>query len=336
METFLVVCGASFLMLVILLGISDRRTQYRRRWLRTIHPPHTLYADNEWSQSRLRVVTPFAMDDAKWQKGILFLTNKRIVAYPLKPTDPPQPLFEFAPHQIEGFWRPQKYTDGDNTIWLHMNADEGWQIVQVTLTKSRMQALVRALKELVSEDTVRAYRQRRPYIYRAPQTAHIATQNLQGAWELGESFLLYLMPSALVFMTSSQHVERVIALRDLQNIVAVPRVDSTEGGLVRFTLLSTGETHNIALDDYDAWAQAIAQAAKRTLEEPLIRKQKSHIVHDDVPSDRLALDEAGDDFADSIADLLTDDLSPQTGADGEIVWWDRQGDDVLSTPDNQP
>jgi hypothetical protein len=105
---------------------------------------------------------------------------------------------------------------------------------------------------------------------------------------------------------------------------------------VRFTLLSTGETHNIALDDYDAWAQAIAQAAKRTLEEPLIRKQKSHIVHDDVPSDRLALDEAGDDFADSIANLLTDDLSPQTGADGEIVWWDRQGDDVLSTPDNQP
>lgn len=289
--------------------MTHRENKARQR-LQRLRPRNALFVDSTYNTTRITVTSP-SQSTSRWRTAYLFVTNKQIVAY-LKHSSDDTPLFACAPHQIEGFWRPTKYEPGTNLIELHANIDDRWTILQAYLTRARMMALVRALKEIVSEDMVRAYRQRRPYIYRPPTPAQSATQNIHGAWELTAPFRLYLMPSSLVFLGENDEVERIIPLRYVQNIAALRRLDADSEGLVRFTLTSTGELVALALKDYEAWAQAIAIAARRTLEEPIVRKQKKHQDDDDDVSDEVE-DATGFDPS----DLL------QVGDwhDGEIIQW---------------
>lgn len=255
--------------LALVLLVAVRRTQAAQARLARLRPPNACFVGGD---CRVRIEAPGAAQ-GRWQSAFLFVTNKRVVAYARRGGD--VPLFECAPHEIEGFWRPVKYEPGYNEIELHAQAAGAWVILRAQLWQSSMMGLVRALKSLVSDDMIRAYRQRRPYIYRGPETAHLATQDIYGAWTLDAPLRLYLMPAALVLLAPDGRVQRVIALRDMQDITMVKRFD-TEGdeGLIRFEVLSTQESLALALADYEGWGQAIAAAARRTLEEPITRKGK--------------------------------------------------------------
>lgn len=313
-EDIALMIGILIMLSVPVMGfISTRHRAALEARLARLRPPHLLFADSLYDVSRVSVSSPHDRA-ARWQKAYVFVANKRIVGYSHKLGDD-TPLFDFAPHQLEGFWRPKKYSSGDNVIELHVNADGKWQIVRLLLSKTRMLSLVRALKQLVDADMVRAYRQRRPYSYRGPAPAQLATQNLQGAWELDAPFKVYLMPSALVFLDDRDNVLRMIPLRDIQGLAALRRLDAPKGGLVRFTLLSTGQTLAIALDDYEAWGRAIAVAARRTLEQPLAQKQKKR--QDDDMDDDL-YDEGGEEL---VLPELSGFLVIDDWHDGEIIAW---------------
>ena len=291
-----VICAGAVVIMAVMIAISIQRYRAEQKRLARLRPLHPLFTD---TACRVRVRQPLERQ-GRWRRAYLFVSSKRVVAYARRGDD--TPLFDCAPHEIEGFWRPVKYEPGQNVIELHAQIDAAWVILEAQLWRSSMMGLVRALKALVSEDVIRAYRQRRPYIYREPAAARVATQDIHGAWELGEPFMLYLMPSALVFLGQQGRVERVIALRDVQNIVTVRRLD-TDGdeGLLRFDLLSTQDTLALALDDYGGWAEAVAGAARRTLEEPITRKGKPD-------------DDASDDYDEVV--WATDDYV--VGDDGEL------------------
>lgn len=259
---------------------SAREYRLYQERLNRLRPRNTIFSD----QAAVRVSHP-SQPVQRWEKALLFVTDKHIVAYAKKGDD--VPLFTCLAHEIEGFWRPYKYQNGTNGIEIHANAAGRWTILKARLTKSRMMALVRVLKQLVDEEIVRAYRQRRPYIYRPPAAAHLAAQDLHGMWHHETPFKLYLTPATLVFLSAEgdDRVERVIKLREVQNIRVLPRLDGdAEGGLLAFNLSTTLENTAVALEDHDTWAQSIATAARRTLEEPVTRKRKGK-ADDDLQDD---------------------------------------------------
>ncbi|HEX2905981.1 MAG TPA: hypothetical protein VHO69_03930, partial [Phototrophicaceae bacterium] len=68
-------------------------------------------------------------------------------------------------------------------------------------------------------------------------------------------------------------VLRTIPLAAVQQVGALQRLDEPDAaGLVRFR--AEEETFAFALENHEALAEALATAAKRTLEDPLERKQK--------------------------------------------------------------
>jgi hypothetical protein len=264
---------------------AERRLRERMKRLR---PRGTVFDEN----TSIRITHPSTPHN-KWTRALVFVTNKSIVAYPVKGDE--TPLFECHGHEIEGFWRPKKYEEGLNFIEIHANAAGQWTILKLHLYKSRMEALVRALKTLVADDDiVRAYRQRRPYIYRPVADAHPAQQDLYGMWEHGTPHRVYLTPRTLVLLQAGDHVERVIPLRDVRNVRALKEAHGDGAdGLVAFTLASTGEEVAVAVKEYEAWAQSIARAARCTLEEPAERKRKGKAYDESLDED---LDWEGGDF----------------------------------------
>ncbi len=274
MET-LVILTVTCALMVLLIWYGLRQARLHQERIKRLRPPNTAFT--EYSMG-IRVAHPsHPAESSDWTKAILFVSNKHIVAYPSKaPKGSDEPLISLFGHEIEGFWRPKKYEDGINGIEIHANASGQWTILRAKLTKSRMQALVRALKELVDDDIVRAYRQRRPYVYHPPDTAYLATQDLYGMWHYETPFKLYLTPATLVFLTDDDVVQRVIKLRDIQNIrVLEPGDSDIENGLIGFTLSSTLEDVAVVVENTESWSTSIAAAARRTLEEPVTRKGKA-------------------------------------------------------------
>lgn len=250
-------------------------TRRNRRVLNLIlelikHDP--LYLSNRWTVIKYQWVA--AGEGAKWQRCILLLTHKRIAIYPYPP--PPEniePLVTIQPHEIMGFWRPIKYHAGTNELWIHAQIGLTWSIVKLQLYYNDMQSLIRAMKEISTEEQTKAYRRRRPYIHREPTLAFPAKQSLTGEWEIGKSLRLYLMPLYLLIFAGDE-VQHRIDLAEIQAIAALKRMEGGHpAGLIRFHYAD--EDLAFALDDYEAWASDLAEAAKRTLEEPVMRKRKS-------------------------------------------------------------
>jgi hypothetical protein len=215
-----------------------------------------------------RIDTPFVASK-QGQKNLLLITHKRMALYHYPQVEP---LFTIQPHELRGFWRPEKYNDALNEMWIHAQIGLTWHILKVQLYKFEMQKLVRAMKAIATEEQVKGYRRHRPHVHRDPCTAFPATQNLHGAWELDAPVNLYIMPLELVIF-HGQEVHDTIELALIQNIAALRRMEGGKpDGLVRFMVES--ETYAFALDNYEAWASDLAEAAKRTLEEPVERKRK--------------------------------------------------------------
>jgi hypothetical protein len=256
---------------------AERRFKER---LKRLKPRNTVFFET----APIRLSHPSQPSD-RWTNAIVFVTNKHIVAYPTKGEE--TPLFETLGHEIEGFWRPKKYEEGINGIEIHAIPGGRWTILKVRLYKTRMESLVRALKALVvDEDVVRAYRQRRPYIYRPPADAQQAAQDLYGMWEHGAKLRVYLTPSMLVLLGADDTAERIIRLREIQNVRALNHEDGeSAGGLVTFNVTGTGEEVAIAVDDHETWARSIATAAKCILEDPIERKRKGKAADESLDED---------------------------------------------------
>lgn len=198
------------------------------------------------------------------------ITPQRLIGFRRLRTLPE--AFTFPHTQLRWFGRPQKYTDGDNEIWLHYETDSDWILLKLRMHRAVMQDFVRGMKTAVDPELVTAYRRRRPYRHADPLYAHPATQDIHGAWTLGNPLYLYLMPRFLVILDSETFL-RKIPLDAIQEIGALKRLDEpTAQGLLCFR--AEEETFAFAIDHHDAFAQALADSAKRTLEEPLIQKQK--------------------------------------------------------------
>lgn len=233
-----------------------------------------LFLSDRWT--RVRYTIDSLTDSAsKWQRGTLLITHKRIAIYPFRPDDPDtaEALFTINPHEIQGFWRPIKYMAGENEIWIHTQIGDTWHILKMTLYQYDMQKLIRAMKLITTPEQVTAYRRRRPYIHRDLTTAFPAHQTLTGAWETDSAIQLYLMPLFLVILVDGKVRDR-IALSDIQEIAALKRMDGGKPeGLIRFFVDNVLQAY--ALNEYEVWASDLADASKRTLEDPVTRKRKS-------------------------------------------------------------
>jgi hypothetical protein len=139
--------------------------------------------------------------------------------------------------------------------------------------------MVRALKTVTPPELVTAYRRHRPYIHLGPITAQPAEQDIYGAWTLDEPFSLYVMPLYVVILRGKALL-RLLPLERIWQIAALRRLDEPEAdGLV--SLNFEGEKLAYAVKDYEVVAAAISEAAKRSLEEPVMQKQKKKDEYDD-------------------------------------------------------
>jgi hypothetical protein len=193
-----------------------------------------------------------------------------LTLYPLDREAAPEVVVR--PENLRWFGRPRKYHPGTNEIWLDAEIDGEWRLIKVRLTETHMRGLVRALKEIASEEQISAYRRRRPYIHFGPVPAHPATQDMLGAWTLSEPLALYLTPLHLVLLRERQ-VMRTLPLDQIQNIAAIDRLDAPgEPGLVRFQMGE--ETLAFSVDKHQRFATLLGEAARRTLEDPVEWQRK--------------------------------------------------------------
>lgn len=206
----------------------------------------------------------------RWRRAVLEITAKTIAVH--WRTLAMDQSTAFSPADLRWFGRPRKYTSGENEIWLHFERKGEWWLLKTRLGREAMRMLVRALKAATSPELVTAYRRRRPYIHVGPLVAQPATQDLQGAWHLQDAVTVYLMPRFLVVMRGTS-VLRAIPLETMQEIGALRRLDEPRAdGLVRFR--AEQETFAFATQQYEQFAESLAQAARLTLEDLLERKQK--------------------------------------------------------------
>jgi len=193
----------------------------------------------------------------------------RVGVYPLGGASP---AWVARPDDLRWFGRPQKYHYGTNEIWLHAEIAGEWHLIKLRLSATHMRGLVRALKAIATEEQVTAYRRRRPYIHYGPAAARPATQDMLGAWTLGAPLHLYLMPLSLVLLKGSR-VQRVMPLAQVQAISAIDRLDAPgEPGLVRFQVGDKALAFSVA--DHQRFASLLGEAARRTLEDPVLWQRK--------------------------------------------------------------
>ncbi len=203
-------------------------------------------------------------------QGMFTLSPQEIGIYPVKL--PPHAVIRFAPEDIRWFGRPEAYGAGLNELWIHVERKREWVLVKLWLGRTQMMDFIRAIKPLVPLELVVSYRRKRPYIEYGPVQAQPAEQDIHGAWTLESSVSLYLMPRYLLILHDDA-VQKMIPLESVQQIGALRRLDAPQAnGLIRF---QTAEAqYAFALKDYETFANALADAAKRTLEAPVMQKQK--------------------------------------------------------------
>ena len=215
-------------------------------------------------------ITTLGGDTKTWRRCMLAVTPEGVSLYPSVHTIDNRIVLPVD--GLRWFGRPVKYHDKRNEIWLHLEQDGKWQLVRLSLWRHPMQELIRALKLIVPPELTTAYRRHRPYIHEGPVTARPAEQDIYGAWTLDEPLFLYVLPLYVVLL-SGDRVQRLLPLERIQQIAALRRLDAPEAdGLVSLTL--DGEKLAFAVKDYERLAAAISEAAKRSLEEPVLQKQK--------------------------------------------------------------
>ncbi len=249
----------SFINLWTLFGGHHRAGQALARRLRRDHRGARVCHYPYGGRLQASILNQTAAD--RGRPFVSLWTETALSFYPLA-EEPPPPL-TFAPETLRWFGRPEKYA-AMNELWLHFEVDERWHLLKLRLGYADTLRHVRALKAL-APGLVTPYRRRRPYIHYGPVAARTATQDLYGAWTLHEAVDAYLMPLHLVLLDGPR-VQATIPVASVTHVRGVPRLDAT-GGVVRFQAGEDG--HALAVDDYRALATALAEAARRSLEQPL-------------------------------------------------------------------
>jgi hypothetical protein len=109
-------------------------------------------------------------------------------------------------------------------------------------------------------------------VHFGPVQVKPAEEDIYGAWTLSAPLALYVMPTALVLL-DGERIVRALPMEQVQQVAAMRRIDQPNAdGLVTFTIGE--ESFAFASKDYQALGQAIAEAARRSLEMPLMQKQK--------------------------------------------------------------
>lgn len=247
-------------------------------------------------------ITQINVTRERWKPYVIEVTRDALTIYDVTPEI--NRRFVLAPADLRWFGRPRKYTSGTNEIWLHAAIDGTWWLLRLRLPRAQMQGLVRALKEIATEEQITAYRRRRPYIHAGPVRAQPAEQDMLGMWTLHSAVTLYLTPLFLVVMRGAT-VQRTIELGQIQNVTAIKRLDRPNAaGLVRFDLAD--EQIAFALSQYRTFAGQLAEAARRTLEDPVKFQRKKKKPDDDVWDD-------DDEFYDNL-----EEVDMQSTSDGEL------------------
>jgi hypothetical protein len=272
-----------FLVLISLMVYSTRRmlawqqavTAWREQVRAEIHPLWMVPDDPYFVYKAWYSVQNLGARGRRWPNrerrlALLAVTAERLFFFP-EPLEMHTDMV-FSWKDLRWFGRPHRYQPGHNAIWLHFEREGRWSKVSIHLSREKMGEFVRLIKEMSDSDLVTAYRRRRPYIHLGPLQASPAQQDIHGAWTLDTPVHLYLMPRFLVVLHDSI-VRQKIPLESVQTIGALRRLDQPGAdGLVRF---HAGEAdYCFAVLDHEKVAAALAEAAKRTLEAPLERKQK--------------------------------------------------------------
>ena len=205
-----------------------------------------------------------------WRNGVIALTGEGLEIYPRKRTM--NEVYTFPHGALRWFGRPVKYHAGRNEIWLHFQFEDRWQVVKLRMYRGAMADWVRMFKEFATLELITAYRRHRPYVHYGPMRVQPAVEDIYGAWTLQDAVALYIMPMQIVLLRGTQ-VLRTITLTQVTQVAAMRRIDKPKAdGLVCF---SAGEEQlAFACKDYQMLGEAIAEAAKRSLEQPLAQKQK--------------------------------------------------------------
>lgn len=282
---------------------SIRRTKLLQARYRQLEEGKPLMSLPCWYGGAPRIVNQrIGGKKEAWKRSMMAVYSDRIVFVP----DTPKLDVEisFAIRELRWFGRPKKYTPSTNAIWLHVEKDHHWHLIELHIGQHQMQKFVALLKQIATPEQVIAYRRQRPYIHYGPVKAAPATQDLQGAWTLEAPVSLYLMPSHLVILHQDQ-VVRALPLEHIQQIALMHRMDAPgKDGLVRFVM--QGEPFAFALPMHEALAAALAEAAKRSLEAPLERKGK------------FKEDDTDEDDPDTFEPEETDWSRYTLGDDGEL------------------
>jgi hypothetical protein len=288
----------AFLVLMALLAWwiikSVRQSRRMSALIKQIRLTNPLVYFNLW-QTRYRLERVGGKSTG-WRSCVLAVTRDGLAVYPKDHTM--RERFRFRPDELHWFGRPVKYSSGTNEIWLHVENGSEWNLLKIKLSRDSMMKFVRALKQIATPDQVMAYRRRRPYIHRGPLLAYPADEDLDGeGWLLDNPVDLYLMPSALVIMRGGR-VLRTFALESIQQVGALSWTESPyTDGLVRFQM--EGEKYAFAMQGHAGFADALAEAAKRTLEDPVMRwgksKKHGHLEADDEEYDQEDFIELMDD-----------------------------------------
>lgn len=259
------------LLIAAWIAIQVREAGMAYRFVKNLEAQNPHYVSPRWTDIEFQWSRPGEIVE-KWQRCILFIGHKRVSIYPYPPKIDSQPILSIDPQELRGFWRPQAYHDERNEVQIHAESLHHWGILKLRTWRAVMADIIRALKEVHSPEQVKAYRRRRPYPHKDPAIVLPAKQSLTGEWELFNPVELYLMPLHLVIMKAGI-IQRVLHIEAIQDIAALKRMEGGEPtGVIRF--FHDGETFAFASNDYEAWATAIAEAAKRSLEEPVMQKQK--------------------------------------------------------------
>jgi hypothetical protein len=235
------------------------------REIRSSSPPLVFYPG--LAQCRMHVIGEAT---SGWKRCMVAITESNLAIYlnaRYMKAD-----FTCSSDELRWFGRPLKYHSDENEIIVHAEAGNEWKVLSLRISRYYMHQFVRAIKLIATPEQVKAYRRSRPYVHYGPVEAYPATQDIHGAWTLAEAVTLYVTPAFLVFLHETR-VLRSVPLEQMQHIEALRRLDMPGAqGLVRFKLAE--ETVALAVDEHTALAHALAEAARRTLEEPIIQKQK--------------------------------------------------------------
>lgn len=166
---------------------------------------------------------------------------------------------------IQWLSAPQSQAEGISILHLHLEVDERWLILSLTLPQAEMTTLLRILRwrlphsHLPSDQPV------------GPVAARLVYQDWQGVTELGPAVGLYLLPHLLVVLKEGR-VQAKLSLASVRRVLAVERqpgrLEQWWGGLPDglVNLYSMSETAVFALSDHESFAGTLAGLAGCTLE----------------------------------------------------------------------